>query len=176
MNAFVRTCWPVLCCLFLGACGETVADINRNLDRRATSVQIGRDYASLVAPRPALPLAVAAEPMFGDPIGSSDLPDGNRLHRHLTRSIGETSTIDFGIVSTERQRAAYRLVYFKVDGNGTIVDTATGYLRGEATRCVGFVGGIVRRCEDPAALAADLAFLDEQVTTSDGRPLSVWFE
>lgn len=174
---FRRTLLALSACLIVGACGERFADINRDLDRRAMTLQVGREYASLVQARPpSLPFEIPAEPPFGDRIGSSELPNGYRLHRHLTRSIGERSTVDlFGLVSTERERAAYRLIYFKVDPNGVITETANGYIRGEVTECVGYLGGIFRNCEDPARLAADLTFLDAQVRTSDGRPVSAWF-
>ncbi len=55
-----------------------------------------------------------------------------------------------------------------------IVDTANGYALGEQARCVSYFEGLFKRCEDTAALAADIAYFDSLVTTSDGSPVQAW--
>ncbi|GGK25564.1 hypothetical protein [Salinarimonas ramus] len=161
--------------LALGACGQTAADVSRSLDRQAMQAQIGRDYLAVTARAAPMFLAPDAPAPYGEPIGTTVLPDGDVLHRRLARSVGERSSTDFlGIVSTSSERIVYRLYYFKVDETGTIVDTANGILRGEQSDCVGYVGGLFQRCEDPGALARDIAFFDTLVRTRAGAPLSAW--
>lgn len=161
--------------LSLAGCGQTVAEIGATLDRNVLQTRIGRPYAEITARPSSAALAIAPEAPFGEAFASADLPGGHRLHRHLSRSVGETTTSDFfGLVSSRQERMVYRLYYFRVDQNGRVVDVANGVLRGEATQCVGYVGGLFSRCEDPGALAQDVAFFDTLVRTSAGETLASW--
>ena len=93
---------------------------------------------------------------------------------HMIRDIGQrTSTNFLGLRSSESVQYSYRLMYFRVDPAGTIVEIANGFWLGESERCVGYVGNIFQTCENPQALAADVAFFDSLVRTADGRPVTM---
>lgn len=163
----------LLAALSLGACGGAQEAVQTSLDRAVMGTLVGRSYASATAAMPDLPLAPAREPPYGRLFSTAALPDGSRIHRHLIRDIGQTSRVSFlGIAQSETQRFSYRLLYFRVDPAGTIVETANGFWLGESQRCVGYIGGIFQTCENPQALAADVAFFDGLVRTADGRPVT----
>ncbi|MFN3686830.1 hypothetical protein [Salinarimonas sp.] len=164
----------LLCVSALGGCQST-ADFNRGVDNMVMRVFVGRDYADLVRQMDVIRLG-AQQPLIGNRIGGSRLPNGMRLERHLVRSQGHAQGFHLGgLIGAEQRRMTYRLLYFKVDPAGKVVDTANGFLAGETFDCVSFLGGLIRRCDDPNALAADLQFFDSLVKTSDGQPLSEWF-
>ena len=60
-------------------------------------------------------------------------------------------------------------------GTFLAVDTiATGSVTGNASDCVNYIGGIIKRCSDVKQFNAALALYDARVQTKDGQPISVW--
>lgn len=175
MKPAIRPLLLVLGTLALGACTGTQGQIQQALDNAVMGTLVGRPYASVTAVMPSLPFGPPSEPPYGRLFSVSDLPDGSRLHRHMIRDIGQSSSVSIlGITTQETQRFSYRLMYFKVDRAGIVRDTANGFWLGESQRCVGYLGNIFQTCENPQALAADVTFFDTLVKTADGRPLDAW--
>lgn len=174
LSAVILMSWIVL---GLAGCSGTQEAIQTSVDRTVMGTLVGRSYASATATMPDLPLTPVREPPYGRLFSTTTLPDGTRVHRHLIRQVGQTSRINFmGIAQSETQRFSYRLLYFRVDQAGTIVETANGFWLGESQRCVGYIGNIFQNCENPQALAADVAFFDSLVKLADGRPVTeAWF-
>jgi hypothetical protein len=161
--------------LLVSGCGGQFENIQSNVDRTVLGTMVGRSYAEATRPPPDLPLASTPEP-YGREFSVVQLPDGSRLHRRLSRAVGSTTTTSvMGIASSQTQRFGYRLLYFRVNASGVIVDVANGYWLGETSRCVGYIGNIFQSCEDPQRLAADVSFFDQLVRTADGRPITSWF-
>ncbi len=160
----------------LTGCGGAQEAVQTTLDRTVLGSVVGRPYASAVqSAMPALPLGPPPVAPYGDLFASTTLPDGSTVRRHISRNVGQTSRVSIlGLAGSETQRFAYRLIYFRVDRAGVIVDTANGFWLGESQRCVGYLGSIFQSCDNPQALAADVAFFDGLVKTSDGRGLEAW--
>ncbi|PPD13610.1 MAG: hypothetical protein CTY25_14915 [Methylobacterium sp.] len=160
--------------LVVGACSGAQEAVQTSIDRTVLGTLVGRPYATATAPGPDLPFAPSREPPYGRQFSTTTLADGSRLYRHMIRDIGQrTSTNFLGLRSSESVQYSYRLMYFRVDPAGTIVEIANGFWLGESERCVGYVGNIFQTCENPQALAADVAFFDSLVRTADGRPVTM---
>lgn len=160
----------------LGGCQRAQEAVQRRVDQTTLGFTVGKPYQQIASMR-----KTTLEGMFdddrayGELFASQELSDGTTLYRHLDRyESGGTTTSVGGIFGSEKTNYAYRLLYFKVDDQGVIRDYANGFLHGEATNCVSWVGGIFRKCEDPAALRTTVELYDSLVKTSDGLPLSAW--
>lgn len=165
----------ILLAAALGACAGTQADVQRSVDQSVLRSFVGRDYAEVTRALPVLPLQPVQEPPFGHRFATTELPDGSRLHRHLIRGVARESRVNvLGLAGSTERQFSYRLLYFRVGRDGLVTDTANGFVMGEGQRCVGYLGGLFRTCENAQALAADITFFDAQVRTSDGRPISAW--
>ncbi len=164
--------------LTLGACSGAQEAVQTSIDRTVMGTLVGRPYSAATATMPDLPFGPGREPVYGRLFSTANLSDGSRLYRHLIRDVGQTSRTSFmGLRESETVRYSYRLMYFRVDPAGTIVEVANGFWLGESQRCVGYVGNIFQTCENPQSLAADVAFFDSLVRTADGRPVtSAWLK
>jgi hypothetical protein len=160
----------------LSACSGTQAEIQKAADRNWLSYVVGKPYTGVAAEK-----KLTMEGMFqddraaGEVFATSELAGGDRLYRHLDRYQSATSTSSFGgLVGKDSATYSYRLLYFRVGPDGTIRDYANGFVGGETSSCVGWIGGIFRKCEDEAQLRQTVQSYDSFVKTSTGLPLTAW--
>jgi hypothetical protein len=160
----------------LAACGSTQAEIQKAADRNWLSYVVGKPYASVAAEK-----KLTMEGMFqddraaGEVFAMSELASGDRLYRHLDRYQSSTATSSFGgLVGKDSATYSYRLLYFRVSPDGVIRDYANGFVGGETSSCVGWIGGIFKKCEDEASLRQTVQSYDSFVKTSQGQLLSSW--
>ncbi|MCA3628455.1 MAG: hypothetical protein IOC49_14615 [Methylobacterium sp.] len=159
--------------LLLGGCSAAQEAVQTSVDRAVMGTVVGRPYATATAGMADLPFAPPREPPYGRLFSTANLADGTRLYRHMIRDVGQTSSTNFlGLRQSETVQFSYRLMYFRVDQAGNVAEVANGFWLGESQRCVGYVGNIFQTCENPQALAADVAFFDSLVRTADGKPVT----
>jgi hypothetical protein len=162
--------------LALSACSSTQAQIQTAADRNWLGYAVGKPYASVAAEK-----KMTMEGLFqddraaGELLAASDLAGGDRLYRHVDRYQSSTASSSFGgLFGTDSATYSYRLLYFRVSPDGVIRDYANGFVGGETSSCVGWIGGIFKKCEDEAALRQTVQSYDSFVKTSGGQPLTSW--
>jgi hypothetical protein len=161
---------------FVSACSSTQAEIQTAADRNWLSYAVGKPYASVAAEKKAtMDGLLHDDRSAGELLAASDLAGGDRLYRHVDRYQSSTSSSSFGgLVGKEAATYSYRLLYFRVSPDGVIRDYANGFVGGETSSCVGWIGGIFKKCEDEAALRQTVQSYDSFVKTSQGQALSSW--
>ncbi len=160
----------------LAACGATQAQLQQAADRNWLSYAVGKPYAGVASEKKATMEGLLQDDRAaGEVFSTSELPGGDRLYRHLDRYQSSTKSSSFGgIVGSDSATYSYRLIYFRVGPDGTIRDYANGFVGGETSSCVGWIGGIFRTCEDETQLRQTVQSYDSFVKTSTGGPLSAW--
>jgi hypothetical protein len=160
----------------LAACSATQAEIQQAADRNWLGYVVGKSYAGVASEK-----KLTMEGLFqddraaGELFATSELPGGDRLYRHLDRYQSAASTASFGgLVGKDTATFSYRLLYFRVGPDGKIRDYANGFVGGETSSCVGWIGGIFTKCEDEAQLRQTVQSYDSFVKTSQGQPLTSW--
>ncbi|MEM1365331.1 MAG: hypothetical protein AAGH82_06220 [Pseudomonadota bacterium] len=114
-------------------------------------------------------LKIGKSTAYGPMIGSYRLSNGDTVYRHFKPQSAGSSTLDLGLVSTEGEAFVVYLTWMRVNAAGIVSEVATGTVPGGNQRCLGFVGGVIRKCEDQAAQDQSLAFYDSVVRTRDGQ-------
>jgi len=165
-----------LAAVALSACGNTQGNLQQMADRNWLSYAVGKPYASVAAEKKmTMEGLLQDDRSAGELLAASDLPGGDRLYRHVDRYQSSTSSSSFGgLVGKDAATYSYRLLYFRVSPDGVIRDYANGFVGGETSSCVGWIGGIFRKCEDEAALRQTVQSYDSFVKTSEGQALSTW--
>jgi hypothetical protein len=160
----------------LTACGSVQADIQQAADRNWLSYAVGKPYASISAQKKSTMEGLFQDDRAaGEVFSSSELAGGDRLFRHLDRYQSSTASSSFGgLVGKDSATYSYRLLYFRVSPDGMVRDYANGFVGGETSSCVGWIGGIFKKCEDEAALRQTVQSYDSFVKTSQGQMLSSW--
>ena len=167
----------LLAAVFLAGCSSVTEKAESVANRSFTSYALGKPYAEVasIGTSPMERLAGNDRATFGPSIGSTALANGMTIQRHMAPAARtETGTSFAGLVGTSTVSDNNRLSYFLVGADGIVKDWATGSVTGNASDCVNYIGGIIRRCSDVKQFNAALALYDARVQTKDGQPISVW--
>lgn len=161
--------------LMLGACQSTASRVEQFGARNVMLFAMNKPYEQVVNTPDFQADTLGREKIYGPLLASYTLASGDAVHRHIKSDVSSTSNVDLGLI-TQRERENYtiRLAYFRVGPDGIVRDWAAGSVPGASSRCVGYAGGIIRRCDDRAAIDRSLAEFDAIVRTSAGQPLSSW--
>ena len=165
--------------LLLAGCGSVTDKVETAANRSFTSYALGKPYAQVagLGQSPMERLSGNDRGTYGPPIGSTPLANGMTIHRHMAPAARtETGTSFAGLVGTSTVSDNNRLSYFLVGLDGIVKDWATGSTPGNASDCVSYIGGIIKKCSDVKQFNAALALYDARVATKDGQPISVWGE
>lgn len=163
--------------LMLAGCGSVTDKVESAANRSFTSAALGKPYAEVASlgTSPLERLAGNDRATFGPMLGATPLTNGMTIYRHMAPSARtETGTSFAGLVGTSTVSDNNRLSYFLVGPDGFVKDWATGSVTGNASDCVSYIGGIIKRCADVKQFNAALALYDARVQTKDGQPISVW--
>jgi hypothetical protein len=163
--------------LFLAACGSVADKAETMANRSFTSYALGKPYAQIasIGTSPLEQLSGNDRATFGPMLGATPLTNGMTIYRHMAPSARtETGTSFAGLVGTSSTSDNNRLSYFLVGPDGIVKDWATGSVTGNASDCVSYIGGIIKKCSDVRQFNAALSLYDARVQTKDGQPISVW--
>ncbi|MFN3658529.1 MAG: hypothetical protein ACK4UO_14870 [Pseudolabrys sp.] len=167
----------LLAALMLPACGSVTEKAETMANRSFTSGALGRPYAEVASlgHSPLERLAGNDRATFGPMLGATPLTNGMTIYRHMAPSARtETGTSFAGLVGTSTVSDNNRLSYFLVGPDGIVKDWATGSVTGNASDCVTYIGGIIRKCSDVKQYNAALSLYDARVLTQSGQPITVW--
>lgn len=160
----------------LVGCSQTAEKIENAANRSTTSWAMGKPYSRVAAlGNQPLDSLSTTQTGYGQLIGTSTYADGTRLYRHIAPAAQAETSSDFGgIVASNKTVTNYRLSYFKVGQDGLVKDWATGSVPGTFSKCISYIGGIFRKCQDQARVQQTLASYDAQVKTSSGTGIDAW--
>ncbi len=159
----------------LGGCSSIEKKAEEISSRSFSRYAVGRPYANVASLPDYDADTLGRIKMFGDPVGSYRLADGDVVHRHVKQEERSTTSVDFGLIrQSESKSYAVRLSYFRVGPDGMVRDVASGFVPGGKQRCIGYVGGLISKCEDSQALNRTLLEYDSVVRTSSGQPVTSW--
>lgn len=164
-------------CVALAGCGSAAEKVETAANRSFTSYAMGKPYAEIanIGNSPLEKLAGNDRATFGPMLGATPLTNGMTIYRHMAPSARtETGTSFAGLVGTSTVSDNNRLSYFLVGSDGFVKDWATGSVPGNASDCVSYIGGIIKKCTDAKQFNAALSLYDARVLTKDGQPISVW--
>lgn len=167
----------LLVSLLLTACGSVTEKAETMANRSFTSYALGKPYAQVasIGTSPLEQLSGNDRATFGPMLGATPLTNGMTIYRHMAPSARtETGSSFAGLVGTSTVSDNNRLSYFLVGPDGIVKDWATGSVTGNASDCVSYIGGIIKKCSDVKQFNAALSLYDARVLTKDGQSISVW--
>lgn len=145
----------VVITLLLSACGSIGHEVASGINNSQLRGTVGKSYSQVVYERPD----------FGKLVGRESLPNGDEVMKHVGDFGTSTSSVG-GVYGKQHQQA--RVIYFRVNKNGTIDDWATEFYKaGTATCWVGF-------CSGAKMEQVPVEELDRIVKTSAGQSIQSW--
>ena len=108
--------------LSVSGCSGTQEQLQLAADRNWLSYAVGQPYAQIAAQKETTMAGLFGDQRaYGDMFAATDLPNGDRLYRHLNRYKASTTSTSVGLlVNSDSANYSYRLLYFRVSPDGII--------------------------------------------------------
>jgi hypothetical protein len=139
----------------LTACGSIAHKVGSGINNSQLRGTVGKPYADVMY----------AHPDFGKLIGREKLRGGDEVMK-LVGDFGTSSSNISGIYGKQHLNA--RVIYFRVNTNGIVVDWATEFYESGTQKC--WVG----ICSGATAEQVPFEELDRIVKTSSGASIDSW--